>query len=541
MRLFTILASLSVVLACCATATAGRCSEGEGYLTEDHTWCDDFDQYCLGGAEWLTDGPDWWSGGAVFPERCSVNPLAIEDPNAVYFRQRFEKDPACGGYLQALVSVDPGGRSTTPPMIGQVVNKWAFGTEVSMARFSRSLADRVADLVEGTGALPADANAVNGTDANPLILRFRMDDESNGRFFYSNFYVELSLLGDSAPIDYALVPCIDDEWGPYPVICQRTTGRPLACGPLQAGPQPGGVWASLAVGVLAMMDNDPCHFPASVNHFPTSYHYSVFDGYLWTEIRNNILGGATVAPQTDPPTPIGKRLQCGGATGSNDFSIGGEGTEVHVKITSNKVILYIADKHVDSPWLACFDRQYTGPFDTISFGVGPGCERDPATGECIEDRHCLQYGQPGQDAYYPILIETLSVLGGELAFAEPPPPPEGACCYGNGDCVITDLDTCVNTLGGTYGGNGTTCADIVCCADPAVDGDKDGDVDQNDLAMLQACFTGIGGGVPAGCECFDMDGDNDIDQDDVGTTTTPNTFEGCASGPSIPADPGCDG
>ena len=537
MRQLAALACVSAVLVCCATATAARCNEGEGYLREDHTWCDDFDQYCLDGAEWPTDGPDWWSGGSVYPTVCAYP--GVEDPTAANFRERFQKDSACGGVLLAPPQADSGGHRTTPPIAGQVLNKWGWGTELSMARFSHSLADRVADLVAGTGALPADANAINGTDANPLILRFYMHDELPGRFFYSNFYVELSLHDDSAPIDYAVATCDGGGFGPYPVICQRTVGRPSACGPLQAGPRPGGVYASVAVGVLAMIDNNPCHITEEVNHFPTSYHYSVFDGYLWTEIRNNRLAGATVGPQTDPPTPIGKRLECGElGSGSNNFTIGTGDTEVHMKITSTKVILYIEDPHVDSPWLACFDRQYTGPFDTISIGVGQGCERDPVTGECIEERHCVQYGQPGQVAYYPTLIDTLSVLGGELAYEEPPPPPIGACCYGNGVCTIEDQNTCENVLSGTYGNDGSTCDDIVCCGDPAVDADKDNDVDQADFGAFQACFTGSSGGVPLGCECFDQHtgvDDPDIDEDDWAE------FEGCASGPDVPADPACDG
>jgi hypothetical protein len=242
-----------------------------------------------------------------------------------------------------------------------------------------------------------------------------------------------------------------------------------------------------------------------------------------------------VGPQTDPPTPLGKRLQCDTTTGCKDFTIGSGDTEVHMKITSTKVLLYIDDAHGDGPWLACFDRQYTGPFDTISFGVGPGCERDPTTGACIEDRHCVAYGQPGQNAYYPVIIDTLSVLGGELAYAEPPPPPVGACCYGNGECVEeTDQDTCETVLGGRYDGNGSQCGDQPCCPKPFADPDRDNDVDQEDFAVFQACFTGAAGGVPAGCECFDRDsagaGDGDIDEDDW------DAFQLCATGPEVLLD-----
>jgi len=77
------------------------------------------------------------------------------------------------------------------------------------------------------------------------------------------------------------------------------------------------------------------------------------------------------------------------------------------------------------------------------------------------------------------------------------------------------------------------------CPDPRYDADRDGDVDQADFAVLQACYTGSGGGVASGCECFDWnpattEGDGDIDAEDYGL------FEFCASGPGIPAEQTCD-
>jgi len=75
------------------------------------------------------------------------------------------------------------------------------------------------------------------------------------------------------------------------------------------------------------------------------------------------------------------------------------------------------------------------------------------------------------------------------------------------------------------------------CNDPFADADADGDVDQDDFAKFQACFTGQGGGVPEGCACFDREpigGDDDIDTLDFGV------FEACASGPAIPANVSCD-
>lgn len=81
-----------------------------------------------------------------------------------------------------------------------------------------------------------------------------------------------------------------------------------------------------------------------------------------------------------------------------------------------------------------------------------------------------------------------------------------------------------------------------CPHDPVFDYDDDGDVDQDDYAVLQACFTGpnYGGTLTPECRCYDATGpeigvaDGSVDQQDV------IAFEACASGPFIPADPDCD-
>ncbi len=111
----------------------------------------------------------------------------------------------------------------------------------------------------------------------------------------------------------------------------------------------------------------------------------------------------------------------------------------------------------------------------------------------------------------------------------------GACCAG-GACTETFEASCT----GDYQGDGTTCAETSCCSDPFADADGDGDADQEDFGVVQACITGPGGGVLPGCECFNRDGDDDVDADDIGSSVTPNTFEGCASGPTVPANPACD-
>ncbi len=93
-------------------------------------------------------------------------------------------------------------------------------------------------------------------------------------------------------------------------------------------------------------------------------------------------------------------------------------------------------------------------------------------------------------------------------------------------------------------GAGTTCAEYgnMCphvCADPAMDSDCDGDVDHDDFALFQLCYSGNGNNYPTGlhCDCFDKGSDspdNDIDSLDF------DAFQTCASGPNVPANATCD-
>ena len=70
---------------------------------------------------------------------------------------------------------------------------------------------------------------------------------------------------------------------------------------------------------------------------------------------------------------------------------------------------------------------------------------------------------------------------------------------------------------------------LFACHSPFADADDDGDVDQEDFGILQACLYNFGG--PA-CSCFDTDGDNEIDADDL------SAFVNCAivSGPDVIPD-----
>ncbi len=66
--------------------------------------------------------------------------------------------------------------------------------------------------------------------------------------------------------------------------------------------------------------------------------------------------------------------------------------------------------------------------------------------------------------------------------------------------------------------------------------DRDGDVDLDDLAVMQRCLAGRGlAGTDPECSHASMDGDGDVDGDDVAL------LRSCLSGADVPADPNCPG
>jgi hypothetical protein len=78
-----------------------------------------------------------------------------------------------------------------------------------------------------------------------------------------------------------------------------------------------------------------------------------------------------------------------------------------------------------------------------------------------------------------------------------------------------------------------TVTATVSCPNIAVDYDQDCDVDQDDLALFQACATAPGIPLASGCGDKDLDGDNDVDQGDFAV------FQRCVSGPDNLVDSTC--
>ena len=78
----------------------------------------------------------------------------------------------------------------------------------------------------------------------------------------------------------------------------------------------------------------------------------------------------------------------------------------------------------------------------------------------------------------------------------------------------------------------STAARVMARAALPPDQDQDGDVDQSDFGLFQACMSGPDTSIPAGCTAADLDGDHDVDQDDFAA------FPACMAGNGVP--PPCE-
>ncbi|MDM8006822.1 MAG: hypothetical protein QUV05_11830 [Phycisphaerae bacterium] len=514
-------------------------------------------------------------------------------------------------------NVDPcsGGVATTHGQLAMNNSTWGMGGSYnSLGQFTHYFGDRIQTIAtrQGLGV----KNAVNGTDAHPLVVIFYLNDHGtaveNPIDLYDNSYVELSMTGgltnrndpDSiAPTDYIWMGdpagtgmdyC---PQGPYPVVCQQVrevnddypdeayylTYVNAHCPPLVPPHDPntntGKTWRSFAIGYLAITDINPCGvtYQGSDPHKPTADRLAVFDGNQWRQFRDDRFRGLdkTTWPPAFPWDP-GMELNPDEAAKGDKLDLQGGTTRIVLKIVSDYILVFAttgAGTATQAYHGAAVPRVYKGPFDTIRWGVGPGCELDPTTYQCKEGgtpRQCLTYST-NFAGYDRTQMDSMSIFYGELQYYD---LVHGRCCHLEGTCEVTDQLTCVNS-GGTFAGVGTTCdgdpclgaccqpmgiceqtainacpgefkgygsscatADICPCRTPAADADWDGDVDQVDFAAFQACYTGsvTGEGLSPGCACFDRSpaGGNDaIDQDDY------SAFEQCASGPGIPANPGC--
>jgi hypothetical protein len=389
--------------------------------------------------------------------------------------------------------------------------------------------------------------------------------------------------------------------GPFPIICaQGNPTGPLPSGCPNVGTYPPPIRAALAVGSLGMMDYNPCHC-GTVAHGGANNHLNVFDGQRWWMLRSNTPMPSTgiIEPRTasDPmPPPDGAKLTTPGDFTLNGAVNGGKSFNwitLTIKSTTFSVRLrtqersavavagsypqyYVTSVMENIPRAYLYTgpgpNDFTGAFDALRIGVGQGCQlagNDSWT-NCAGARNPLRSRANNAGA---LVFDDLYFHGG-IGFSR-----LGACCLPDGTCAdnVSSID-CV-AQGGEYAGPssvcgdgsiclgacckgeaagcsdtksvdcpapfvfkglGTQCATTSCpCSVPFADADLDGDVDQLDFAVFQACFSGPGPlALSATCKCFDRDnngaGDQDVDMDDLAK------FEACASGPGVALKPTCN-
>jgi len=454
-------------------------------------WCDGFDHYCVAVTE-----P--WLGYPPFPPDLCPNVDATPEDHAEFLANWPKVHPPSGpvGDYQYL--------SRQREQAGRFSLLFEGNDHVAV-RHKWVLTDPIHQKN------PAH-NAINGTDETPLVLKWSIHHGDIGAGANSPYYVELFLDGDRAPTDYVMVDCSPEEEGPYPVVCQQSryweSSVNTICPPLDPT-----IHASLAAGFLAPLDPNPCN--VETGRRPTRYHLVVFDGNQWFELRDNRY-----------PPSIG------------DFGIGSSSDgRIWVKLeikTSSIYVEYTNENKCPAsfPCFANVPRQYLGPFNAIASGPGHGClldvnddDGDGITNECAPGADYKTFDWPlTTENWFNSWTDTMVLYDGVTTSLS------GACCLDDATCVETTQPDCENNLGGRFQGNDTLCADVTCCPYPFADGDMDGDVDQADFGLWQACYDG-GNGLIAGCECYDRDGDNDVDGADF------TEFGNCFTGANVPFDP----
>lgn len=558
-RMVGMAVGLALLLAVASAAQAERCigpkenTVAIGYGVDpvnaaDITWCDDFDSYCganCGECE-TGDATSVWPGYPPVEDNVCTDPLDFDES---FFRKPYH-------WPQVSVT-NPLPISSAAPTNGPARwEGWDYNAGWTSEPYtllyqggSNTNAYHTFNLEGAAAHKSAGMNALNGTDENPLVLRFWLNPAEGSAVMNPKppetapnvpLYVELRMEGDHAPTDWTEKNCAPEGQGPYPAICQQRF-VPAGC-PVRSTE----VHSSMAFGWLSLVDNNPCD--VENGRKPTSYHASVFDGVKWTEMRNNMFVGQVGGFNWD--------------TGQAYFEM-----KVKTNVVEIKLIAYVEAWSYIPPdtyervfelktSTATVPRLYTGAFNRISIGAAPGCKLDSVTGECVTEPDVWRYMTNHADqGWSPMYAESVKLLGGI------PTTVNGACCMSDGTCsdvtetactaaggVFRGVDTscengdclgaCCQPLGvctettstecpGAFRGFGTSCEDPdVCpCPVPFGDLDLDGDMDMTDFARLQRCL----GPVAQGCACFDKNTDGTIDQDDV------EAFATCANGPDVTA------
>ncbi len=527
--------SLSVmVLGVCSSWALANCPAG--YPNE--IFCDDWDTYCTGGG--YPGDPK-----CVASDKAGGNPLMRE---VWYWTSTNEATAgACGTLFtleddQALIFSPPHGvRYPSKIELGQqTVRDWELSPDPGQPGQILDLHRLIGDV------FGAQYAAVAGTDAAPLVMEFYAASNL-GKLFWSSGYMELAF-GDEtytnrANTEYVMGPncatyCSPAiNQGPFPIICaQGNPAMPLPSGCPPVGVTPPPVHQAIAIGALAVMDPDPCHCGVQA-HGPINYHLNLYDGRVWWNLRKDnplaSTGAVTLIDGTPVPTPPSDIAEAAGDFGVSSPGSGKSVNFVRITVKTNTIDVFLLARlksgidsqfyHVTSEMLN-IPRAYTGPFDRLRGGVGPGCvlasntSWDTCNGGT--DRSCISTPQG-----YFVDFDDFVLYGGTGYSVN------GACCLPDASCIDDQTQSACEALTGQWQGQSSTCNTLTCCPYPFADGGHDGDVDQDDFGLFQACWTGQAGGVPAGCECFNRNGDGAIDINDF------IEFSKCYTGANVPALP----
>ncbi len=518
-------------------ALADRCL---GIPAGEIVWCDDFDNYCTGG--------EAWPGYPPFPTACPTDGSAVPD-NAAFLANWTLPTNCVWADNQAIVA-DPTRVDSAPFAMKFRGMGYAGDPQPTNLASSR----HVFPLQSAILAKDPSKSGVNGTDQNPLKLKYVLHHNMNtdcsfcgGDVGNAIWYAELTLDEDRAPTDYVLKHCdyATESAAIYPMICQQNQAVP-GCPPLSTTGH-----ASIAVGLLALLDTYPCD--VENGRRPTNYHLSVFDGLKWWVLKSNTFPG------------------------TGDFAVGlGGPAQVYLEVRTSSIFVTwdIVYEGVPQHSEATIPRQYLGAFDRVASGPGPGCELDPTTHACISGYDCFKYCDTKANwCWRNTWVDSMVLYDGVTVDVR------GACCQPDASCslmtagecsaaggVFRGLNTacdasactgaccqpagvCTQTLPsqcpGSFGGIGTDCATTgICqCPTPFANWDFDTDVDMDDFAALQRCLT-LGGGaiptVPAQCSCFDVTGGPTGGADGVINLEDVQRFIVCASGKGVVWTPTAD-
>lgn len=295
---------------------------------------------------------------------------------------------------------------------------------------------------------------------------------------------------------------LDDQCtgGPvYPIVTQQWLNSGITV------PHPGlstTIRKSIAFGQLAQTDRNPCDLETGKK--PTQYHACTFDGLKWWDLRSNVFQG-----------------------NSGDFNNDGRAATYQMWIKTSSYVVWLdslVGPNSDTPQHseATIPRQYTGPFNRIAMGTGPGSELD-VNGNPVTAPACWDYPAvwpASRVMWHTYGYDNVVMMDGVLVSTE------GACCLPDTSCAVMAESECL-AQDGRFQGTNTTCEETVCCAYPFADVDFDDDVDQDDFGAYQLCYNGSGA-APTGCECFDRNNDGKVDATDFAA------FADCFTGANVP-------